>query len=108
MASRLLCFARGVDDRWEAICLTLDIAVQGNSFEAVKRGLDHAIRDYVDGLSEESPRDRARLLNRHAPWHVYLSVFLELSAYRIYQLFHPFADVNEHRERQDYAFHCHA
>ena len=67
MANRVQCFAHGVPGDWEAVCVDLDIAVQGSSFEEVRDLLDEAVHTYVqDALAEDSKRARA-LLNRRAP-----------------------------------------
>lgn len=67
VVKRLQCYAHGIDNRWQAICVDLDIAVQGGSQEEVKRLLEEAIDSYVmDALAEE-PVVAQRLLNRHAP-----------------------------------------
>ena len=44
----LRCYAEGRDGDWEAICLDLDIAVQGSSFEEVFRSLQEAISLYLE------------------------------------------------------------
>jgi len=67
MRKRLLCFAEGHGDAWEAFCLDLDLAVQGRSFEEVYRSLSAAIRDYVEAARKEDKRTADRLLNRRAP-----------------------------------------
>lgn len=64
---RLLCFAEGKEGDWEGICVDLDIAVQGRSFEDVCKLLDNAIQEYVNSAIEEEPATRIKLLNRRAP-----------------------------------------
>lgn len=72
------CYAEGTERGWEAICLDLDIAVQGRSFEEVYRLLSEAIEQYVDYAKELPEAERARMLARKAPltdrlrflWHV--------------------------------------
>jgi hypothetical protein len=64
---QLLCFAHGRDGDWEAICLDLDIAVQGKSFDDVRSALDFAIHDYIEAARNEAPAVRERLLARQAP-----------------------------------------
>lgn len=63
----LRCYAEGRDDRWEALCLDLDIAVQGSSFEDVDKALREAVCDYVEYVSTLPEEDQKRLLNRKAP-----------------------------------------
>lgn len=67
MARSLTCFAHGRDGEWEAICVDLDIAVQGQSLEDVRDLLSRAIRDYVDSARREEPAVRDALLSRRAP-----------------------------------------
>ena len=64
----LRCTAEGRGDKWEAICLDLDLAVQGRSFEEVYKGLNEMIFSYLETVSTYPPADRARLLNRRAPF----------------------------------------
>jgi predicted RNase H-like HicB family nuclease len=66
-AKTLHCYAEGRDGDWEAICLDLDIAVQGHSFEEVFGSLRDAIRLYLESVSELSPDERRPLLHRPAP-----------------------------------------
>ena len=61
------CYSEGDGDRWEAVCLDFDLAVQGQSFEEVYRDLLKAIAEYVEYVSTLPQPDRARLLNRQAP-----------------------------------------
>lgn len=68
----LLCFAHGRDRDWEAICLDLDIAVQGESFAAVQSALNEAIQTYVMDAMAEDTATSEQLLNRAAPWYVRL------------------------------------
>lgn len=76
MTQKLLCFARGRDGDWEAICLNYDIAVHGRSFEEVQQLLTISIADYVESAMQESPEAAKRLLNRSAPTRVFLSYIL--------------------------------
>lgn len=67
MRRSFTCYAHGHSDSWEAICIDLDIAVQGSSLDDVKYMLDHAIRTYLDDARSESPEVARRLLSRRAP-----------------------------------------
>jgi hypothetical protein len=67
MRKRLLCYAEGHGEAWEAFCLDLDLAVQGRSFEEVYGFLNAAIRDYVESAQKEDRATSDRLLNRKAP-----------------------------------------
>lgn len=67
---KFLCFAEGRDGAFEAICVDLDIAVQGKTFEEVYKTLNTAVASYIaDALKEDEANGR-RLLSRRAPWHV--------------------------------------
>jgi hypothetical protein len=60
-------YAHGRAGAWEAICLDLDIAVQGRSFEDVRTRLDEAVASYIEDAEKEAPADAARLLKRRSP-----------------------------------------
>ena len=47
----LHCYATGRDGDWEGICLDLDIAVQGSSFEEVARSPRDAVSLYLESVS---------------------------------------------------------
>ncbi len=68
MARTLRCYAEGRDAAWEAICLDLDIAVQGVSSTEVLDSLNEAISLYMETVSELPEDERASLLDRPAPW----------------------------------------
>ncbi len=72
MRKVLRCYAEGLNGDWEALCLDLDIAVQGSSFEEVFNGLNEAVHLYVESAMELSGSDARRLLNRPAPLHLRL------------------------------------
>jgi ribosomal protein L39E len=69
----LLCIAKGHDGDWEAICLDLDIAVQGKSFAEVQGLLNEAVSTYIEDVAKEDAATRARLLNRRVPLWVRLN-----------------------------------
>lgn len=69
----LVCFARGRAGAWEGICLDLDLAVQGRSFNEVREALEQAVAEFVAAAQEEDAATRARLLNRRAPLWVSLA-----------------------------------
>jgi predicted RNase H-like HicB family nuclease len=71
LASRnLRCYAEGRNGDWEAICLDLDIAVQGGSFEEVFSSLKEAISLYLESVTDLPPEERRDLLHRPAPFPV--------------------------------------
>ena len=67
MVKQLLCYAEGRGDQWEAICVDLDLAVQGHSFLEVQDSLNEAIAGYFEAVAEEDDAVRQQLLNRRAP-----------------------------------------
>ena len=67
MTRQLQCFAEGEGDKWHAICLDYDLAVQGRSFQEVGAALDSAIADYLKAAAQEDDAVRRRLLYRSAP-----------------------------------------
>ena len=69
---KLLCFAEGHGNSYEAICVDLDIAVSGSSLREVVTLLNHAIVTYIEDAMKEPPAVAAHLLARRAPWHVRL------------------------------------
>jgi predicted RNase H-like HicB family nuclease len=77
LATRTLhCYAEGRDGDWEAICLDLDIAVQGESFEEVFRSLREAIALYLESVTALPETERQRLLHRPAPTAVRMRFLL--------------------------------
>jgi predicted RNase H-like HicB family nuclease len=69
LASRSLrCYAEGRDGDWEAICLDLDIAVQGGSFEEVFSSLRESISLYLESVTDLPPEEKRDLLHRPAPF----------------------------------------
>ena len=67
MRRTLHCYASGTDGDWEAICLDLDIAVQGHSFEEAQTSLGKAIRMHLERVSELPAEEQAGLLYRPVP-----------------------------------------
>jgi len=73
---RLRCSAEGHEGSWEAICLDLDLAVQGRSFEEVYRELNEIISTYLETVSEYPAAERDRFLRRRAPLGLRLKFML--------------------------------
>ncbi|MGH6895906.1 MAG: type II toxin-antitoxin system HicB family antitoxin [Geminicoccales bacterium] len=96
MTSRTLhCCAEGRDDDWEAICLDLDIAVQGGSFEDVFASLREAVSLYLETVADLPPQEQRWLLQRPAPFSVRLK-FLTHAARGL------FADGDGDRQRHQF------
>jgi predicted RNase H-like HicB family nuclease len=70
VSKNLRCYAEGRDGDWEAICLDLDIAVQGSSFQEVFTSLQNAISLYLESVVDLPSDERRVLLNRPAPFPV--------------------------------------
>jgi hypothetical protein len=69
MNETLYCVVHGTGNEWEGLCLDLDIAVHGKSFNEVKALLDEAVRTFIqDAMNEDEPTRKA-LLSRRAPLH---------------------------------------
>lgn len=98
---RLLCFSRGRPGHWEAICVDLDIAVQGETHNEVIALLEASIRSYLEALADEEPAVRARLLRRRAPWYVRFSLVMGF-------LWHALTRRDDGDYRASYELPCHA
>ena len=83
MGRRLLCVAHGNNEGWEALCLDLDIAVQGLSLDDVQARLLSAVQSYVQDALAESEPARRRLLNRRAPFFTRLHYVLRLAMHAL-------------------------
>jgi predicted RNase H-like HicB family nuclease len=96
LANRTLhCYAEGRDGEWEAICLDLDVAVQGRSFEEVFASLQEAIALYLETVADLPPEERRFLLRRSAP----LSVRLKFLTHAVRGLF---TDRDGHHHRHQF------
>lgn len=77
------CYAEGRDDKWEAVCLNFDIAVQGSSFQEVYESIGVAIDEYVAYVETLPAEEHAAFLSRRAPlslrikflWHAFRITF---------------------------------
>lgn len=78
MPKVLRCYAEGRPGDWEAFCLDLDLAVQGDSFQEVFASLNEAIEQYIEAVCELPEDQRMPLLNRRAPWRVRAATELKL------------------------------
>lgn len=66
----LRCFAEQDEAGWTGLCVDLDIAVQGDTFEDVAEDLRTAIEEFITHVKMLPEPDRSRLLSRKAPWHL--------------------------------------
>lgn len=76
MRRMLRCCADGRGDKWEAICLDLDIAVQGSSFEEVFASLNEGISLYLETVESLPAEERAHLVERPAPLYLRLKFLI--------------------------------
>ena len=93
------CYAHCDGSSWEAICVDLDIAVQGRSLREVKELLETTITSYVEDAKAEGEDVARRLLSRRSPWHVRAKLALSLRLYKVRSRFssrdgHGTADFN--------------
>jgi hypothetical protein len=96
LATRTLhCYAEGRDGEWEAVCLDLDIAVQGRSFEDVFASMQQAIALYLETVADLELEARRSLLHRSAP----LSVRLKFLGHAVRELF---SDHDGHNQRHQF------
>ncbi len=79
----LHCYLFGHDGAWQAICVDLDIAVQGTSRMEVQEQLKDMIGVYIEEALKEEPVIAQRLLSRRAPALVRARLFANLIWYRI-------------------------
>tara|TARA_R110001583_G_scaffold134993_1_gene286769 strand:- start:805 stop:1131 length:327 start_codon:yes stop_codon:yes gene_type:complete len=64
----LRCMAERKAEYWQAFCLDLNLAVQGDSFEDVRSKLHDQIGEYLyDALEGEDQQYAAQLLSRKSP-----------------------------------------
>lgn len=94
MHRTLYCYAEGKGREWEAICLDLDIAVQGHSFAEVYQSLNEAIDVYLESVEALPEAEQARLLSRKAPLRVRVKFFW----FAFKSLFSGGDDDNQHAE----------
>ncbi|MET1070010.1 MAG: hypothetical protein ABWY28_18565 [Pseudomonas prosekii] len=64
----LRCFAERKEDYWQAFCIDLCLAVQGDSFQEVKSKLHAQVADYLQDILDGEDRPyAAQLLSRKSP-----------------------------------------
>lgn len=64
----LRCYAWGRRAEWQAICVDLDIVVQGSSVEEAKDILRACVDDYLDIVAGMPLEEQQHLLHRRSPW----------------------------------------
>ncbi|MGH8478209.1 MAG: DUF1902 domain-containing protein [Gammaproteobacteria bacterium] len=72
----LRCYAQKVGDQWQALCLDLSLAAQGDTFAEVRDKLDAMVAEYVyDALAGEDREYGPQLLTRRAPLRDWLKYY---------------------------------
>jgi len=78
----LRCYGEQKGDVWQAFCLDLNLAVQGNSFSEVRGKLHRQIESYLyDALEGEDKQYADQLLNRRAPFYFWAKYFVYKTIY---------------------------
>jgi len=72
----LRCYAEQKDGYWQALCLDLCLAAQGDSYDEVHDKLKAMICEYVsDAVEGEDREHAAELLSRRAPLRYWLKYY---------------------------------
>lgn len=75
----LFCIAEGCNENgWQAICLNLDIAVEGRTLADTQARLDAAVASYIEEAMKLPEADRRRLLSRQVPFSLKLEYAFKL------------------------------
>ena len=75
----LFCVAEGCSERgWQAICLNLDIAVEGRTLADAQARLDSAVASYIEEAMKLPEADKHRLLSRQVPFTLKLESAFKL------------------------------
>ena len=61
------CYARKDGDVYVAVCIDLNLAFQGDTVEAARKGLDTLIHEYLQDAIEHNREHLADLIDRPAP-----------------------------------------
>lgn len=86
---KLTCYAWGKPGDWEAICVDLDIAAQGASFEEVREDLQLAVEDFLDYAAELPEIERRAILSVKAPWPLRARLWFLNKSFIIPSAFNP-------------------
>lgn len=67
----LRCFAERKEDYWQAFCIDLCLAVQGENLKEVQRKLHEQVTDYLQDILDGEDRPyAAQLLRRKSPMQI--------------------------------------
>lgn len=80
----LRCYSEKIDGQWQAFCLDLCLAAQGESAIDVERKLLKMIREYVyDALVGQDKKHASKLLRRRAPLNYWLKFYSFVAFHKI-------------------------
>ena len=79
----LQCYSYRRGQRWHAICTDLDIAVDGESLQAVVASLKTCIDMYLERVAALPIEGRGHFLTRRAPWRVRASLTISTWLHRL-------------------------
>ena len=85
---KLTCYAWGKAGDWEALCVDLDIATQGESLEYVRKDLQLAVEDFLDYVSELPEIEQKAVLSVRTPWRLRAQLWLQNKCFAIPAAFH--------------------
>ena len=80
---KVTCYAWGKPGDWEAICVDLDIAAQGASFEQARSELGDAVETFLDYIADLPEIEQAVMLKRKAPLSLRIRLELLSRAYAL-------------------------
>ena len=103
MRKILYCYAEGKGDRWEAICLDLDLAVQGRSLAEVRSSLNQAIVDYLEYVATLPQDEQSAFLSRRVPLGLRLRMIWVLLRTALSR-----TRVDDGHNRSGFVLDCHA
>lgn len=70
MEIEVRCYAYGAGNDWQAICVDLDIAVDGDSLREARNSLVSCIELYLERIAELPEEEQKQYLARKSPWLV--------------------------------------
>ena len=85
---KLTCYAWGRPGDWEAVCVDLEIATQGASFEEVREDLHSLVEDFLDYVSELPEVEQNSALSVRTPWRLRAQLWLQNKCFAIPAAFH--------------------
>lgn len=86
----LRCYANRDGDQWQAFCIDLCLAAQGESFQEARHKLECMAEEYIyDALADEDREYAEELLSRKAPLYQRLT-------YHYYRVMHHLGMLRDH------------